>query len=475
MLTVAYCRVSTEEQAAEGFSIEGQASKLRTYAELHDLGNVVVITDPGLSGKNLERPGLQRLLAMVEEGHVSNVLTWRLDRLSRNLSDLILLADRFGMHGVALHSFCERIDLSSATGRMFYNILGSFAQFYREQLAENVRMGQYQAVRQGRWINRPPTGYDLVDGLLVANSEAVRVRTVFRLRSQGESHRKISEATGINHSTVLQILRNRVYLGETRSRDEWFPGLHEALVSVEEFEAAHRGWVKGRRRGRDLLSGHVRCGLCHRVMTIDQRDDGRTLYRCRHRGQGCKIPRRPTGALLKAALLGLQLIGHDVELQEAIRSELGRNRSARRQPGDRAVQHVRTAEAALLDKRRKLLSLHYEDKISAELFAEQEAELTALLDQVRQEHELDRAAASTADELAEEFEQVAGVLSAMNLDRLWDHATDVERRQLLDELVDCVVVQPDRLQVKIHGAPLLNVGLSEVGLRGEIDGVEGGT
>lgn len=94
MLTVAYCRVSTEEQAAEGFSIDGQAEKLRAYAELHDLGAATVVADPGWSGKNLERPGLQQLLAMVEAGHVRNVLTWRLDRLSRNLGDLILLAGR---------------------------------------------------------------------------------------------------------------------------------------------------------------------------------------------------------------------------------------------------------------------------------------------------------------------------------------------------------------------------------------------
>jgi len=173
MLTVAYCRVSTEEQAAEGFSIEGQGEKLRVYAELHELGEVTVIADPGKSGKNLERPGLQQLLHMVDQGHVANVLTWRLDRLSRNLSDLILLADQFGQKGVALHSFTEKIDLSSATGRMFYNILGSFAQFYREQLAENVRMGMQQAVRQGKWINRPKTGYDLVGGELVPNEMAL--------------------------------------------------------------------------------------------------------------------------------------------------------------------------------------------------------------------------------------------------------------------------------------------------------------
>ena len=84
MLTVAYCRVSTEEQADEGFSIKGQADRLRAYAELHELGPVTVIEDPGRSGKDLLRPGLQQLLAMLEAGHVSNVLVWRLDRLSRN-------------------------------------------------------------------------------------------------------------------------------------------------------------------------------------------------------------------------------------------------------------------------------------------------------------------------------------------------------------------------------------------------------
>lgn len=223
MLTVAYCRVSTYEQAAEGFSIEGQAEKLRTYATLHDLGEVVVVSDPGLSGKDMNRPGLQQVLSMVEDGHVSNVLAWRLDRLSRNLADLILLADRLGQSGVALHSFTEKIDLSSATGRMFYNILGSFAQFYREQLSENVRMGMAQAMRQGRWCNRPPTGYDLVDGLLVPNATASTVRRVFRERAEGASQSAISASTGVNCSTVRSILFNRAYLGEISHR----PGGHE--------------------------------------------------------------------------------------------------------------------------------------------------------------------------------------------------------------------------------------------------------
>ena len=247
--------VSTEEQAVEGFSIAGQADKLRVYAELHDLGGVTVIADPGLSGKNLERPGLQQLLHMVDEGHVANVITWRLDRLSRNLGDLIMLADRFGQANVALHSFTEKIDLSSATGRMFYNILGSFAQFYREQLAENVRMGMQQAVRQGKWVNRPKTGYDLVDGELVPNEMAPVVRRIFTMRGEGASQGTIADATGVKYSTVLSILGSRIYLGELQMNGEWFAGHHEAIITPKLFAAAHRGRVKGRARGTDLLSG----------------------------------------------------------------------------------------------------------------------------------------------------------------------------------------------------------------------------
>jgi len=241
VLTMAYCRVSTDEQAEEGFSMDGQADRLRSYAHLRELGEVTVVDDPGYSGKNLERPGLQRVLTAAKAGHVAHVLVWRLDRLSRNLADLILLADTFGEHGVALHSVQEHLDLSSAAGRMFYNILGTFAQFFREQLVEVVKMGNERAIREGRHINRPKFGYSLVDGLLVPNQDAVVVREIFRLRAERVSQRAIEERTGVKFSTVSSILRSRLYLGEIPHNGEWFPGRHEPLVSPEEFAAANRG------------------------------------------------------------------------------------------------------------------------------------------------------------------------------------------------------------------------------------------
>ena len=477
MLTVAYCRVSTEEQAAEGFSIAGQADKLRVYAELHDLGDVTVIADPGLSGKNLERPGLQQLLRMVDEGHVANVLTWRLDRLSRNLGDLIMLADRFGQAGVALHSFTEKIDLSSATGRMFYNILGSFAQFYREQLAENVRMGMQQAVRQGKWVNHPKTGYDLIDGELVPNAKAPIVRRIFTLRAEGRSQGYIGKDTGINYSTVLSILDSRIYLGEVQMNGEWFPGRHEPIISPELFAAAHRGRVRGRARGTDLLSGRVRCGLCHRLMALDQNGEGRKLYRCHHRGQGCAQPRRTNTGLHRAAVLGLRLIGDDEQLQAAIRLQLERARTpALKAGGGHAARRYRRVAEDLQGQRRKLLRLYYDDKVGADLFAEEEARLSVAIREAQRETEAAHVEAVRSDDVDRHFDEVAAVLASLDIDRTWSVATEVERRVLIDEFIEEISVLPDYLDVKVHGAPPLHVRYQEVGMKESgFDRVGGGT
>jgi site-specific DNA recombinase len=461
-LTVAYCRVSTEEQAAEGYSIDGQADKLRAYAELHDLGPVTVIEEPGASGKNLERPGLQQVLAMVEQGHVAHLLVWRLDRLSRNLGDLILLADTFGKANVAMHSFTERLDLSSATGRMFYNVLGSFAQFYREQLGENVAMGMARAAQEGKWINRPKTGYNLINGELVPNADAEVVRRIFRLRSEGCSYSEIENRTGVNYSTARGILESRIYLGEVVWRGEWFPGKHQAIVAEAEWERAQRGWVKGRRRqSKHPLTGVVRCGLCGRVTSVDQNGKGSRFFRCVHRGQGCDQPRRSVGGVERAALLGLRLVGRDEGLQEAIRAELRKATGPRPRRGP-GRSHALVAD--LQQRRRNLLDLHYADKIGADLFAEQEADLTTQLRNLQAELADVEHRLHERNEIAQAFEDVARHLADLDIDEIWQEATEKERWIIASDLLDEITIYPDHLEVKVSGAPRMNVTLQEVGL-----------
>ena len=385
-------------------------------------------------------------------------------------------ATRFGEAGVSLHSFSERIELSSAAGRMQYNVLGAFAQFFREQLAENVRMGMAEAMAQGRWLNRPPTGYDLSDGMLVPNERAPTVRRIFTLRAEGQSQARISELTGVNHSTVLAILRNRAYLGKIKHLDEWLPGIHEPLVSEELWNASRRGRVADRRRGRDLLSGRVVCGLCGRRMSIESNGQGQSHYRCKHRGQGCKQPARSNVGLLRAAVLGMHLVADDPVLQETIRKRL---RSLRGEPGHGRHRKDSAAPASLerlYSARRKLLQLHYDDLISKEQFGEEQARLTVQIEDLKSQVDQSIERQAQADELLRRFEEVTELLAGIDVAKFWQAASESERRTLADELIEDVSVHPDHLEVSIAGSPRMNVLLSEVGLKhSENVGVGGGT
>ena len=466
MLTLAYCRVSTEEQAEEGWSIEGQTDKLRAYSALRDLGDITVISDPGISGKNMLRPGLQQLLAAVEAGHASHVIVWKLDRLSRSLRDLMELRDTFDRFGVTLHSVCENLDLSSPAGRWFFSMMGGQAEYYREALSENVGMGLDRAVKEGRWINRPKTGYDLVNGLLVPNVDAALVIECFRLRGERVSYREIEERTGIRFSTVKSILDSRIYRGEVLRKNKWYPGIHDPLVSEEEWQNAHRGSAKGVRQSSDPLSGRVICGLCNRKMVVAQNGKGHLTYKCYHRGKGCDQPARSNLGLARAAVVGLRLVGHDENLRTAIRRRLAGGSP------DAAGTPRRTRRAApakslkvLTDERHKLLDLYYAQKISADGFQEEEARIAASIEAVRQQMALVGHEESLKTDIEVRFEEVARMLADLDMDEVWTEADERERRVFVENLVEWIKVFPDHLEVKVSGSPSINVLLSEVGLK----------
>ena len=462
MLTVAYIRVSTEDQIEH--SPEAQTNRCRQYAELHDLGAVTVLSDEGWSGKNLDRPSMQRLLPLLEAGQVSDLIVWRLDRLTRDSGDQSALVKLCERMCVTVHSVTEGvIDVTTAAGRMQVGVHGVFAQFYREHIVENVRMGMDQAARKGRWLNRAPTGFDMIDGELVANDMAPIVQRIFALRTEGDSYPTIEAKVGVKYSTVRQILGNKVYLGQVRLRDQWFPGIHTPLVTQAEFDAAQRGHVPGRRRGRDLLSGRVRCGLCRRLVTVDYNERGQAIYRCKHRGQGCDQPGRSAKGLHKAAALSLHLVGESEELQDAIRQDLGQHIDAGSQ-ATKASSRDRSL-GSLRQKRTKLLDLYYADRITPEAFQEEEQRLTNLIDAIDAEANRVEVERTERDELAERFEEVATILRTLDIETIWQEATDAEKRVLIEELLDCVVIFPDHLEVEVSGAPPLNVTLAEVGLR----------
>jgi DNA invertase Pin-like site-specific DNA recombinase len=139
MKTIGYVRVSTDRQAELGISLEAQEAKIRAMATVQGAELFEVIVDGGESAKNLNRPGLQRLLALVDSGKVEAVIIARLHRLTRSVKDLCSLLELFEKRGVALISVAESLDTASAAGRLVITIMAAVSQWEREAIGERTR------------------------------------------------------------------------------------------------------------------------------------------------------------------------------------------------------------------------------------------------------------------------------------------------------------------------------------------------
>ena len=230
--TAIYVRVSTEEQATEGFSIQAQKDKLTKYAEVSDYNIVDYYIDDGISGKNLkDRPEVTRLINDVKSGKINNVLVYKLDRLTRSVKDLIYLIELFDKYNCTFNSQTEKIDTSNAVGRMFVKIIGIFAEFERENLAERVTFGYEQKTKEGNYTNcNGVFGYDYLVGkgkLVVNKEESYYVRKIYEWYLDGDSMLKVAKKLKDlnvptkrgghwNQSTINSILNNPLYIGNVR-------------------------------------------------------------------------------------------------------------------------------------------------------------------------------------------------------------------------------------------------------------------
>jgi DNA invertase Pin-like site-specific DNA recombinase len=143
LIALAYTRVSTDEQASDGASLASQGAALATYADLRGW-SVVPVSDPGVSGKNLDRPGMTYALSELAAGNADVLLATALDRMSRNVADVAHLMQASLDQGWALVSVRESIDTSTAMGRAFVQIAAVFAELERGLIAERVKAGMTQ-------------------------------------------------------------------------------------------------------------------------------------------------------------------------------------------------------------------------------------------------------------------------------------------------------------------------------------------
>jgi len=208
MKAIGYIRVSTEDQAREGISLEHQEAKIEAYAAINDLELLGIIRDEGASGKDLEREGMAKLLDLVESGKVEAVIVYKLDRLSRRTLDTLSLIENFDGKGIAFHSISEKVDTKSATGKFFLTIISAVAQMERDMIAERTKDALAHKRQKGEWIGRVPFGFRLENNRLVEDPDQIKViQKAKRLRRSGKSMREISGALSLSLGYVHKALK----------------------------------------------------------------------------------------------------------------------------------------------------------------------------------------------------------------------------------------------------------------------------
>lgn len=295
MKVALYVRVSTLEQAEEGYSIGEQKDKLKKYCEIKDWTITKIYSDPGFSGSNINRPSIQQLIKDAGTGLYDAVLVYKLDRLSRSQKDtLYLIEDVFQNNNIHFISLSENFDTSTAFGKAMIGILSVFAQLEREQIKERMMMGKAGRAKAGKimaWSNIPFGYVKDNDTYKIDPLRASIVKKIYSMYLAGDSITRIFNRLNeeghvgkdINWSyrTVRQVLGNASYTGVVTYHGKSYPGKHQSIISNDIFDEVQRQ-LKARQieaekkfyahpfQSKYMLSGLLKCGYCGATLVINK-------------------------------------------------------------------------------------------------------------------------------------------------------------------------------------------------------------
>lgn len=457
-----YIRVSTQEQAQEGYSVGEQKERLIAYCKAHDWIIADLYVDGGYTGSNINRPGMQKLISETDKFDV--VLVYKLDRLSRSQRDtLYLIEEVFLPNDVDFVSMQESFDTSTPFGKAMIGLLAVFAQLEREQIKERTKMGRLARAKSGLYHGggNIPIGYDYQEGHLIVNPyEAEQVKKIYEWYLAGGSLKSVTDrlnAEGYTNrygsysswSSVRNILENETYLGRIHYGDVVYENAHEALVTEEQFEAVQR-LRKSRRdqygqsafQSKHLLTGMLYCGHCGGRYYL--RNSGRyTYYACYSRSKQIKSMIKDPNCKnknWKGPELEEKIDAQIVALLQSpdIAEELAAQKPKKVQTNENAVLEKRIAE---IDRQiNKLMGLYQNDDIPAEVLGQninklynEKNSLTAKLTPV--EEDPDRP-----------FDLVQELIA--DASQIWEFADVAQRRRIMQSLISKIIITDDDVKIE---------------------------
>jgi DNA invertase Pin-like site-specific DNA recombinase len=290
METLIYCRVSSKEQAETGYSLHQQEQASKKFIEKSGFVLGKIFIESGESAKTQDRTELQKMLKYMKSnvGHVTGLVVWKLDRLSRELYDFKSLELRLSKMGIMIHSVTEPNDLN-AVGKLSRNMTASFAQFENDQKSERTIAVMQQACKDGRWCWKAPLGYKRVKEkghsiIAIDTENAIYVQKAFEMAETNtyskEEIRRELQAMGLPNlkkDKLTKMLNNVLYMGKLKV--SWFPNLidaiHEPIITKSQFYKVQKIMLARRKGGINKSSNNsefplkkiLRCGLCGERIT----------------------------------------------------------------------------------------------------------------------------------------------------------------------------------------------------------------
>ena len=507
-----YARVSTVEQAEEGYSIDEQERLLREYCDKHNLEVYKAYSDRGISGKDIKhRPELKQMLKDSEENKFDMVLVWKINRLSRKLADVLKMVELFEKNNVTFKSYSEPFETNTPAGKMQFQMMALIGEFERGTIAQNVKMGMLARARDGKWCGNRVLGYDIaqVEGslnkkrketkLVINEKEAESVRLIFNEYSNGKGYKAITSKLnklgyktkkGNNFSvgSIRDILTNPVYIGKVRYnvRQDWsekrrrninpnpiiVDGIHEPIINIELWDKVQKimeskkGKPKRIYDGEYPLTGILKCPVCGAGMVImrttNKLADGTkkriSYYACGNwKNKGTAVCNSNSIRVDKANEYVFGKIGELLSNERMVKTIVDNINKTRRNniaPSKNKLERLNKELEKLKNKKQKLLEAYEDDILSKKEFQDRKKELDNIIEGLEEERQL--LLVNVTDEVNEEvpYKLVKEILQ--NFSKVLSNCkTREKQKMLLHMLISEITIGKDReiesIKLKING------------------------